>query len=78
MAPTAITRRTIARAGAVALVVGALASAPSAASTDAGRHVSPATAERLYVECIDGAPTSPDAHEHWVVECREHSAAGLG
>ena len=78
MAPTAITRRTIARAGAVALVVGALASAPSAASTDAGGHVSPATAARLYVVCIDGAPTRPDAHEHWVVDCREHAATGLG
>lgn len=64
---------------ALARVLGALASAPSAASTgDAARHVSPATAERIYLECVDGAPTSPDAHEHSVVDCREHAAAGLG
>lgn len=80
MVSTTITRFwTMARSVAVALVLGALAATPSAAaSDDAARHVSPATAERIYLTCIDGAPRSPDAHEHWVVDCREHAAVGLG
>ncbi len=78
MATTAITRKTIARAAAVALVVGALASpAGAAGADDAARQVSPATAERLSLACIDGAPTTPDSHERWVASCHEHAAAGL-
>lgn len=78
MATTAITRRTLARAAAAALAIGALASAPSAATADeAASHLSPDTAERQYESCIDGAPTTPDAHERWVASCRERAAAGL-
>ena len=78
MASTIITRRTLARASALALVLGAAASVPSAAGMAVDRQVSPATAERIYVDCVDGAPTSPDAYEHWVVDCRQDAAAGLG
>lgn len=78
MATTAITRRTLAIAAAAALAVGALPFASSAAVADDGSgHVSPRAAERAYVACIAGAPTTPDSHLRWVIDCREHAAAGL-
>jgi hypothetical protein len=78
MATTAITRRTLAAAAAAALAVAALPFASSAASAaDGAGHVSPRVAERAYIACIDGAPTTPDSHERWVTSCRERAAGGL-
>ena len=78
MATNAIARRTLATAVAAALAVGALPFASSAAVADDGSgHVSPRAAERAYLACIDGAPTTPDSHERWVDTCRERATAGL-
>lgn len=78
MATTAITRRTLAAAAAATLAVAALPFASSAAgAADGSGHVSPRVAERAYLACIDGAPTTPDSHERWVIDCRERAATGL-
>jgi Spy/CpxP family protein refolding chaperone len=75
---TGTTRRTLTTAVAAALAIVASALASNAATTaDTPSHVSPATAERLYTACIQGAPTTPDAHERWVANCRERASAGL-
>ena len=75
---TATTRRTVITAGAAALAIATSALASNAATTAHGpSHVSPATAERHYTACIDGAPTTPDTHERWVASCRERAAVGL-
>lgn len=73
---TRSTRRTLTTAAA-ALAISASVLASSAAASDTPGHVSPATAERLYTACIDGAPTTPDTHERWVANCRERAATGL-
>ena len=78
MATNAITRRTLASAAAAAVAVGALPFVSSAAVADDGSgHVSPRVAERTYLDCIAGAPTTPDSHERWVINCRERATAGL-
>ncbi len=78
MATTPITRRTLAAAAAATLAVAALPFASSATGTaDGSSHISPRVAERVYLACIDGAPTTPDSHERWVVRCRERAATGL-
>ncbi len=74
---TTITRRRLATTAATVLTVGALAFVPGAASADDGStHISPRVAERQYATCIEGAPTTPDSHERWVVSCRERASAG--
>jgi len=72
------TRRTLATTAAAVLALGASSLAAGAdATADSPSTVSARTAERLYLACIDGAPTTPDSHERWVASCRERAAAGL-
>jgi hypothetical protein len=49
----------------------------TAAAGDPSVHVSPATVERLFTACVDGAPRSPDAHERTVANCRESASPGV-
>lgn len=79
MVTTALNRRTLATAAAAAaaLAAGALPCASSAATPDdVPGPISPRAAERLYLDCIRGAPTTADAHEHWVTSCLERASAG--
>lgn len=46
------------------------------AAADASVYVSPATVERQLTACIDGAPTSPDAHKRAVANCRSSASVG--
>ena len=72
------TRRALATTAAAVLALGASSLAAGADTTaDSPSTVSARTAERLYTDCIDGAPTTPDSHERWVASCRERAAAGL-
>ena len=72
------TRRTLATTAAAVLALGASSLAAGADTTAERRSsVSASTAERLYLACIDGAPTTPDSHERWVANCRQRAAAGL-
>jgi hypothetical protein len=52
------------------------AAGTTAAAADASPHVSPATVERLFTACVDGAPRSPDAYGRTVANCRESASAG--
>lgn len=69
MTPKGVSRCII--AAVIAVIAGATpALASSAATTDDTSRGNPRVVEREYVDCIDGAPRSPDAHDRWVGSCR--------
>lgn len=39
-------------------------------------RITPDTAEHRYQACIEGAPTTADAFEHWSLDCHQRVAAG--
>lgn len=72
-----LTRRTLPIVAAAALAVSALASTATATpADDTAGSVGPGLDEQEYVACLEGAPTSADSRERWVLSCREQATAG--
>lgn len=75
MAIAPIPRRLLVALAAAASVIVTAGGGSVAATSDGDRGaVSVRVAERIYLDCIDGAPTTPDSHERWVASCRDLAA----